>query len=247
MTSKPADPVTQFRLERDEEIARQGQDGELQNLSRCWFDASIKTRYSYHFEWMGRPIIQYPQDIMAMQEILWRTKPDLVIETGVAHGGSIVFYASILELIGNGVVLGIDVDIRPHNRAAVEAHPMMKRIRLLEGSSIAQEIVAEAQRQAAGKRVLVVLDSNHTHDHVRAELELYAPLVSVGSYCVVMDTVVEDLPLDAIEDRPWARGNNPKTAVLDYLKTHPEFEIDATMDHKLLLSVAPSGYLIRSR
>lgn len=247
MTSKPADPVTQFRLERDEEIARQGQDGELQNLSRCWFDASIKTRYSYHFEWMGRPIIQYPQDIMAMQEILWRTKPDLVIETGVAHGGSIVFYASILELIGNGVVLGIDVDIRPHNRAAVEAHPMMKRIRLLEGSSIAQEIVAEAQRHAAGKRVLVVLDSNHTHDHVRAELELYAPLVSVGSYCVVMDTVVEDLPLDAIEDRPWARGNNPKTAVLDYLKTHPEFEIDATMDHKLLLSVAPSGYLIRSR
>jgi cephalosporin hydroxylase len=245
MTSKQQDPVHQFRLECNTEIAQQGRDTELADLSRRWFDASAKTRYSYHFEWMGRPIIQYPQDVVAMQEILWRVKPDLVIETGVAHGGSLVLYASILELMGNGTVLGIDIDIRPHNRAAIEAHPMFKRIKLLQGSSIAPEIVAEAQAAAAGKRVLVVLDSNHTHDHVLAELEHYAPLVTPGSYCVVMDTVVEDMPVDAFDDRPWAPGNNPKTAVFEYLKSHPEFEIDTGMDHKLLLSVAPSGYLKR--
>ena len=183
--------------------------------------------------------------MVAMQEVLWRVQPDLIIETGVAHGGSLVFYASILELIGKGEVLGIDIDIRAHNRAAIEQHPMMKRIRLLQGSSVAPDIALQARQAASGKRVLVVLDSNHTHAHVRAELELYAPLVSVGSYCIVMDTVVEDLSPDAIFDRPWAKGDNPKTAVFDYLKGHPEFEIDKGIDDKLLLSVAPSGYLRR--
>ena len=190
----------------------------------------------------GLPIIQYPQDIIAMQEILWRVRPDLVIETGIAHGGSLVFYASILELIGNGYVLGIDIDIRPHNKAAIEAHPMARRIQLLEGSSVVPDIVEKVRQAARGKRTLVVLDSNHTHEHVRTELELYAPLVSVGSYCVVMDTVVEDMPSDAITDRPWFSGNSPKTAVFDYLKTHPEFAVDVEIDNKLLLSVAPSGY-----
>ena len=245
MTSKSQDPVAQFQIDCEQEIARQGADPELQDLSRRWFDASAKAKYSYHFSWMGRPIIQYPQDIVAMQEVLWRVQPDLVIETGVAHGGSLVLYASILELIGKGTVLGIDIDIRAHNRAAIEAHPMMKRIHLLQGSSIAPEIASQVRAAATGKRVLVVLDSNHTHDHVRAELELYAPLVSVGSYCVVMDTVVEDLPNDALMERPWAKGNNPKTAVFDYLKSHPEFQIDDGIDNKLLLSVAPGGYLQR--
>src|SRR6185503_17558059 len=120
MTSNPRDPMTQFRLERDTGIALQGQDADLQRLSRHWFDASIKSRYSYHFDWLGLPVIQYPQDIVAMQEILWRVRPDLVIETGIAHGGSLVLYASILELIGNGHVLGVDIDIRPHNRRAIE-------------------------------------------------------------------------------------------------------------------------------
>ena len=245
MTSKQPDPVGQFQADCDREIAAQGQNAELQDLSRRWFDASAKAKYSYHFTWMGRPIIQYPQDMVAMQEVLWRVQPDLIIETGVAHGGSLVFYASILELIGKGEVLGIDIDIRAHNRAAIEQHPMMKRIRLLQGSSIAPDIALQARQAASGKRVLVVLDSNHTHAHVRAELELYAPLVSVGSYCIVMDTVVEDLSPDAIFDRPWAKGDNPKTAVFDYLKGHPEFEIDKGIDDKLLLSVAPSGYLRR--
>lgn len=238
-------PIEQFQAECAQEIARQGRDDALRLLSRQWFDASARAKYSYHFEWMGRPIIQYPQDIVAMQELLWRVRPDIVIETGIAHGGSLVFYASMLELIGHGEVLGIDIEIRPHNRAAIESHPMMKRIRMIEGSSIAPEVVAAVRRAAEGKRALVVLDSNHTHDHVLAELELYAPLVSVGSYCVVMDTVVEDLPPDSFPDRPWGRGNNPKTAVQAYLKTHPEFGIDGVIDDKLLLSVAPSGYLRR--
>lgn len=245
MTAKPSDPIREFEAECAAEIAAQGASSEFRRLSRAWFDASTKAKYSYHFRWMGRPIIQYPQDILAMQEILWQVQPELVIETGVAHGGSLIFYASMLELIGRGEVLGIDINIRSHNRAAIEAHRMMKRIRLLEGSSIAPEIAAQVVAAAAGKRTLVVLDSNHTHEHVLAELELYAPLVTVGSYCVVMDTVVEDVPPGSYPDRPWDRGNNPKTAVFAYLKSHPEFEIDEGIDHKLLLSVAPSGYLRR--
>jgi cephalosporin hydroxylase len=194
---------------------------------------------------MGRPIIQYPQDMVAMQEIIWRVRPDLIIETGVAHGGSLIFYASMLELIGHGAVIGIDIDIRAHNRTAIEQHPMMKRIALIEGSSIAPDIVDKARNAANGKRVLVVLDSNHTHEHVLAELRAYAPLVSVGSYCVVMDTIVEDMPVDAYPDRPWGRGDNPKTAVLEFLKAHPEFQIDEAVEQKLLITMAPGGYLKR--
>nr|WP_245258777.1 cephalosporin hydroxylase family protein [Afipia broomeae] len=247
MTASPTSPADQFRLECEEEIARQGTDQALQAATREWFNASARTKYSYHFEWMGRPIIQYPQDMIAMQEILWRVQPDILIETGVAHGGSLIFYASMMELIGKGEVLGIDIDIRSHNRAAIEAHPMFKRIRLLQGSSISPDIVAAASSAAAGKRVLVVLDSNHTHEHVLAELDAYAPLVSVGSYCVVMDTVVEDMPPDWFSDRPWDKGDNPKTAVRDYIKDHSEFEIDHAIENKIMITVAPSGYLRRVR
>jgi cephalosporin hydroxylase len=245
MTSSPISPAEKFRRECEEEIARQGTDPTLQAVTRQWFHASARAKYSYHFEWMGRPIIQYPQDMIAMQEILWRVQPDLLIETGIAHGGSLIFYASMMELIGKGEVLGIDIDIRPHNRSAIESHSMFKRIKLLEGSSIAPDVVAKVKSVAAGKRVLVVLDSNHTHDHVLAELEAYAPLVSVGSYCVVMDTVVEDMPENSFPDRSWGRGNNPKTAAFDYLKNHSEFKIDNDVDSKILITVAPSGYLQR--
>ena len=245
MSQGSLSPIEQFRAECAHEIANQGRNGALQRLSRQWFDASARAKYSYHFEWMGRPIIQYPQDIVAMQEILWRVRPDIVVETGIAHGGSLVFYASMLELIGHGEVLGIDIEIRPHNRAAIESHPMMKRIRLIEGSSIAPQVAAAVRKAAEGKRALIVLDSNHTHAHVLAELELYAPLVAVGSYCVVMDTVVEHLPSDLFSNRPWGKGDNPMTAVQAYLKTHREFEIDRAMDNKLLLSVAPGGYMKR--
>ncbi|MCO7516149.1 cephalosporin hydroxylase family protein [Pseudomonas guariconensis] len=236
-----------FADECKEQIAAQGQDQELQGLARDFFNASARHKYSYHFSWMGRPIIQLPQDMIAMQELVWRIKPDLIIECGIAHGGSIIYYASLLQLLGHGEVLGIDVDIRPHNRKAIEEHPMAHRITMFEGSSIAPEMVAKVRRLAEGKKVIVVLDSNHTHDHVLEELRQYAPLVSVDSYCVVMDTVVEDMPADFFPDRPWGHGDNPKTAVWAYLKENDDFEIDRQMQDKLLVTVAPDGYLRRVR
>lgn len=223
---------------------------------------SIMPKYSYNFSWLGRPIIQYPQDVVAMQELIWQIKPDLIIETGIAHGGSLIFSASMLALldmcaaieagetldpkISRRKVLGIDIDIRPHNRTAIEAHSMASRIQMIQGSSIAPEISEQVRAVAANySRVLVCLDSNHTHEHVLAELEAYASLVSVGSYCCVFDTLIEDMPADMFPDRPWGRGDNPKTAVWEYLKTHPEFEIDKSIQHKLLITVAPDGYLKR--
>lgn len=251
-----------FKQECDREIEEIGQDADLISATRAWINRANEKKYSYHFEWLGRPIIQYPQDIIAMQELIWRVKPDLIIETGIAHGGSLIFSASILaqlelcEAIKNGVVLdpakpsrmvvGIDIDIREHNRAAIEAHPMASRIRMLQGSSTDPDIVSQVKAIAAKhQRVLVCLDSNHTHEHVLGELQAYAPLVSIGSYCVVFDTIIEDLPEDSFPDRPWARGNNPKTAVHAYLRSNPGFSIDKSMDSKLLISVAPEGYLKR--
>lgn len=216
----------------------------LQELTNQWFVESCKYKYSYNFSWMGRPIIQFPQDIMAMQEIIWQVKPDLIVETGIAHGGSLIFYASMLELIGEGQVLGIDVDIRQHNRVEIEQHPMFKRITMIEGSSIDEEIAKQVYDLAKGKsRILLVLDSNHTHDHVLKELELYSPLVTKDSYLVVFDTVVQDMPEDFFPDRPWGKGNNPKTAVWEFLKTNKRFKVDKDIEAKLLITVAPDGYL----
>lgn len=240
----------------DQEVAARveanGVDEALKAGARGFMLSSLNAQYSYNFSWMGRPIIQYPEDMIAMQEIIWSVQPDLIIETGIAHGGSLIFWASMLELNAacggaqDAEVLGVDIDIRTHNRKAIEAHPMAKRISMIQGSSIAPEIIEQVKVKAAGKkRVLVCLDSNHTHEHALAELEAYAPLTSVGSYCVVFDTVVEDMPAEMIVDRPWGPGNNPKTAVWEYLKTHTEFEIDKRIDHKLLISVAPDGYLKR--
>lgn len=242
-----------FEKEVQERIDAIGQNVELKSSALAFMKASVEPKYSYNFSWLGRPIIQYPQDMVAMQELLWEVKPDLIIETGIAHGGSLIFYASILELIATctgheGEVLGIDIDIRPHNRKAIEEHPMHKRINMIQGSSIAPEIVAQVIEKTKGKkRILVCLDSNHTHDHALAELEAYAQLTSIGSYCVVFDTLIEDMGEGAYPDRPWGVGNNPKTAVWEYLKTHSEFEINKSIDHKLLISVAPDGYLKRVR
>lgn len=243
------DEIEKFRRQVQQNIEGLAADKDVQALSRIWAREVTRHKYPYNFSWMGRPLIQLPQDMIAMQEIIWQVQPDLIIETGIAHGGSLIYYASLLELMGGaGQILGIDIDIRPHNRAEIEKHPMARRIDLLQGSSIAPDMVAEVHRRAAGKRILVVLDSNHTHEHVRAELEAYAPLVSVGSYCVVMDTLVEDMPPDLQPtNRPWGLGNNPKTAVWDYLEAHPEFEIDKGIQHKLLITVAPDGYLKRVR
>ncbi len=255
----------EFLKQVEQNIQALGADLELRDAAwRCAVDASVRHNYTYNFAWMDRPIIQFPQDVMAMQEIIWRTKPDLIIETGIAHGGSLVMSASMLAMleyadaVAQGLVLdpskprrkvlGIDIDIRAHNRAAIETHPMAGRIEMIQGSSIAADVVAEVRRRAQGYRnVLVCLDSNHTHEHVLAELEAYAPLVSVGSYCVVFDTAIEDTPADMFPDRPWGPGNNPKTAVWEYLKSNPHFSIDKTIDHKLLISVAPDGYLRKVR
>lgn len=241
------DVIKAFEAECQAGIAAQGQDEQLKDLAQDFYNQSAKHKYTYHFSWMGRPIIQLPQDMLAMQEIIWRIKPDLVIECGIAHGGSILYYASLLELQGHGEVLGIDLDIRPHNREAIESHPMFKRVSMIQGSSIDPAVVEQVRALAEGKRVIVVLDSNHTHEHVLAELRAYAPLVSQGSYCVVMDTVVEDMPADAFPDRPWGVGDNPKTAVWAYLKETSDFEIDQQMQDKLLITVARDGYLRRVR
>jgi cephalosporin hydroxylase len=220
-------------------------DAELRREAQKLFIHMCRYRYSYNFSWLGRPIIQFPEDIVAMQEVIWRIKPDLIIETGIAHGGSLVLWASLLQMLGgDGRVVGVDVDIRQHNRAEIERHPLFSRITMIEGSSIDPDIVDRVRALAAGRRtVMVVLDSNHTHDHVLEELQRYSPLVMRGSYLVVMDTVVEAMPADFYPDRPWGKGNNPATAVAQFLKTSDRFEVDEEIDARLLMSVAPGGYL----
>jgi len=245
-------------------LAANGANRALIESAGRFMEETTLPKYSYNFEWLGRPIIQYPQDVVAMEEIIWKVWPDLIIETGIAHGGSLIFSASMLALLdvcdaieqkmsidpsrSARKVLAVDIDIRPHNRAAIEAHPMASRIQMIQGSSIAREVTQKVYALAKNhKRILVCLDSNHTHEHVLAELNAYAPLTSVGSYCVVFDTVVDDLPKDLFPNRPWGPGDNPKTAVREFLKSHPEFEIDKAIDHKLLISVAPDGYLKRCK
>ncbi len=222
-------------------------DAELKRETMDWIVRTSQHRYTYNFRWLGLPVIQFPQDLMALQEIVWATRPTLVIETGVARGGSLVFYASLLAMLGGERrVLGIDIDIRPHNRAAIEAHPLASKITLLQGSSVDPSIVSRARDAARGQpSVLVVLDSNHTHEHVLSELECYAPLVTPGNYLVVLDTIVEDMPEGFFKDRPWGRGNNPKTAVHQFLQSRSDFEIDRDLEAKLLLTVGPDGYLKR--
>ena len=237
--------IASFEAERLQNIAQLRNSEGLKSLSQQWIADVSRYKYSYNFSWLGRPIIQFPQDIMAMQELIWQIKPELIIETGIAHGGSIIFYASMLELLGgNGLVVGIDIDIRAHNRREIEAHPMFKRIHLIEGSSIASEVVEEVYGLAAGKApILVALDSNHTHDHVLQELKLYSPLVTRGSYLVVFDTIIEDFPAGYFHDRPWDKGNNPKTAVSEFLAANKRFQLDEDLESKLLITVAPGGYL----
>jgi cephalosporin hydroxylase len=234
-----------FEDTKREWLKRLSENQSVKVRSIEWMVDVSRYMYSYNFTWLGRPIIQFPQDLMALQEIVWDVKPDLIVETGIAHGGSLIFYASLLELIGeDGQVLGIDVDIRPHNRIEIEKHPMFKRITMIQGSSVDEHIVQQAYDMARGKkRPLVVLDSNHTHAHVLHELHLYSTLVRRGSYLVVMDTVIEDMPEDFFPDRPWGRGNNPKTAVREFLRANDRFVINRALQDKLLITVAPDGYL----
>lgn len=268
------DKIEEFKAEVLGNIDSMAKDSEFVGLSKDWTRESARRKYTYNFSWLGRPIIQYPQDIYAFQELIWKVKPDLVIETGIAHGGSLIMSASMLAMIDHceaieagktldpaksrRKVLGIDIDIREHNRKAIMEHPMSRMIEMVQGSSIADEVVAKA-RSEAGKfgKVLVSLDSNHTHDHVLAELEAYAPLTSKGSYCVVWDTLVEEMPVGFYDDRPWDKGDNPKTAVFEYLRrlksegrtamdgSPLNLEIDKVIDNKLQITAAPDGFLFR--
>jgi cephalosporin hydroxylase len=250
----------EFLEERVSRIEDYAEDGDFIKNSSSWLEESMRKKYVYNFDWLDRPIIQYPQDMVAMQEIIWKTRPDVVIETGIAHGGSLILSASILALLDvtdakisgelldptkpKRHVVGVDIDIREHNRIAIEAHPLSDRIHMIEGSSIDPKIVDEVKQFIKPEsRVMVCLDSMHTHEHVLSELKAYAPLVTEGCYCIVFDTFVEDMPNDLFPDRPWSPGDNPKTAVHKFLENDEQYSIDKSIQDKLLITVAPDGFL----
>jgi len=262
MADATSDPIAQFQRERRELIDGYPDDTEWHAQSLQWVTRAFNQKYMYNFDWLGRPLIQFPADIVAYQEVVWSVKPDLIIETGIAHGGSLALSASLLAMldyadaVAEGTtldpanpkrkVLGVDIDIRDHNRELIDAHPMRSRIDMLQGSSVTDEMAAKVRGHASGyQTVLVALDSNHTHEHVAKELGYYAPLVTPGSYCVVFDTIVEDMDDSVFPDRPWSQGDNPKTAVWEFLRENPDFEIDETLSKKLLISAVPDGWLRR--
>jgi cephalosporin hydroxylase len=240
------DPREIFATERKENIRKMQKDLSLKELALKFLVKSFRYNYSYNFDWLGRPFIQVPQDIVALQEIIWKTKPDLIIETGIAHGEGLIFYASMLELLGEGEVIGIDVEIRPHNRKEIEKHPLSKRIIMFEGSSTDDKIVREVEKIVKRhKKVMVCLDSLHTHEHVLNELNIYSKFVTKGNYLVVFDTIIEFFPKGFFKDRPWDKGNNPYTAVKEFLKHNKNFVVDKEIENKLLITCAPGGYLLR--
>ncbi len=240
------DDNPQFIDERNHRIAAQGCNKELTASADIFLQHSLSAQYSYNFEWMGLPIIQYPQDMVAMQEIIWRTRPEVIIETGVARGGSMVFYASLLRMLGRaGKVIGIDNDLRDHNRKRLMAHPMADDLELLDGSSLDPNIISRVSQQVNGFRTMVILDSKHTHAHVLGELKAYSPLVTQGCYCVVFDTIIEQMPAGYYVDRPWDKGDSPWTAVDAFLKEHTEWSIDKDLENKLLISAARHGYMVK--
>jgi len=236
-----------FERRKKSKITKMSKDQALKKLTKKWINNIVKYQYTHNFSWLGRPILQFPQDMVALQEIIWNVKPDLIIETGIAHGGSLIFSASLLELIGRGKVLGIDIDIRKHNKKEIQRHLLHKRITMIEGSSIDKKIIDKVYNFAKkSKKILLVLDSNHTHKHVLSEMKSYSPLVKKGSYMIVFDTVIEDLTKELFKGtakRPWEKGNNPKTAVHKFLKSNKRFKIDKSIEKKLLITVAPDGYL----
>ncbi|GKU76795.1 cephalosporin hydroxylase family protein [Paenibacillus sp. L3-i20] len=236
-----------FELEKIQNIQALGNNETLKKTAHDFILQQVEHKYTYNFTWLGIPIIQFPQDMIALQEVIWKVKPDVIIETGIARGGSAIFYASLQKLIGNdGIVIGVDVDIRPHNRVEIENHPLSKNIYLIEGDSVSQEVYKQVVNIVSNRKsVLIILDSNHTHEHVYKELEVYSPLVSENSYLIVLDTVVDDMPDHFFEDRPWKSGNSPKSAVRQFLKHNQQFVVDKSIEDKLLITVAPEGYLKR--
>jgi cephalosporin hydroxylase len=256
LTEKPTNPervlsVVDDRAAFEEKKRRQAsalaQDQHLFADAIDMLHAVDKYDYSYLWSWMGVPIIQLPADIITTQEVIWATKPDVIIETGVARGGSVLFMASILELIGKGKVIGVDIDIRAHNRDSIERHPMAKRVMLVEGPSNDPATLAKVRAGIpAGATAMVVLDSDHSRDHVLGELRTYGPLVTQGCYLVVADTVLGHLDFDQTprnRAKVCFRGNEPLSALKAYLKETDRFEIDPVVNGKLILSSSPGGYL----
>jgi len=238
--------IEKFKLEKIKNIKKLSQSKEIKHLVFQFIKKTDEYKYDYHFSWLGRPIIQYPQDIIAIQEIIWDVKPDLIIETGIAHGGGLIFYASMLELLGKGEVLGIDVDIRKYNKREIERHKMFKRIKMIEGSSTNENIINQVSKIVKKhKQIMVCLDSLHTHEHVLKELNLYSQFITQGSYLVVFDTIIEYMPKGFFKNRPWDKGNNPATAVKEFLKKNKSFIIDRAIENKLLITAAPGGFLKR--
>ena len=266
--------LTKFKKEVESNIKKLSQNKNLIESTKIWFQRSLLNKYSYNFSSYSVPIIQYPQDMIAIQELIWEIKPDLIIETGIAHGGSIIQSASILAMIEyqeavlsnsflnpakpHRKVLGIDIDIRKHNKKIIDAHFLSERIDMIEGSSVSEKVIKSVYKYAkAYSKILVLLDSNHTHEHVLAELKAYTPLVTKNSYCIVYDTNIDDLPKKQFPDRSWGPGNNPKTAVHQFLKllkkdvlvgvdgNKLKFKINKKIDVKLQITVAPDGYLKR--
>lgn len=237
--------IDDFKSRRLELIGNLERSADLSERAVSLLGDACKAGYTYVFDWMGLPIIQVPQDIIATQELIWRVKPGAIVETGIARGGSLAFSASMLQLLGgDGIVVGIDIDIRPHNRAAIESHPLAKRIKLVEGSSTERSTLERTVALLEGRKpVMVFLDSNHTEEHVLAELRLYAPLVGAGSYIVVFDTAIDQMPAGYYENRPWGPGNNPRSAVHKFIRESGRFEIDRASGAKLLLTCNPDGYL----
>jgi cephalosporin hydroxylase len=225
-------------------ITKMAEDPQVKSAWKGAIESLSPHRYPYNWSWLGIPAIQIPQDMIAMQEIIWRTKPEVIVETGIAYGGSLIFSASILALLGGkGEAVGIDIDIRSHNRAAIEAHPLSSRITMFEGSSTDEQLAKRVRDHVGGRTAMVILDSNHTAAHVARELELYAPLVRNGFYLLVFDTLIEYIEQTSLGTRPWGPGNSPMTAVDAFLEREKRFVVDDEYDQKLLFSVAPRGYL----
>jgi len=240
------DPIKRFFRERNDDIKKMIEDNELRKKSLEWMISADKYKYSYNFTWLGRPIIKYPNDIVVYQELIWNLKPDVIIETGIAHGGSLVLSASLMSIIGKGRVVGIDIDIREHNRLEIEKHPMSSLITMIEGDSTSEEVISQVESIAEiGGNAIVVLDSNHTHEHVLKELTSYCRFVGKGSYIILPDTFIEFFPNGYFSDRPWDVGNNPYTAMQAFLKDNPVFEIDEYFSSKAIISESLSGYLKR--
>jgi len=246
--SPPRDAIEAFFEERRQAIEAMAQDEELRRMSLDWMLHADRYKYTYNYTWMGRPIIKFPNDILVQQELIWSVRPEVIVETGIAHGGSSVFYASMLELLGRGQVIAVDVDIRAHNRRAIEEHPMARRITMIEGDSTDEAVVTRVRDLVAGRDpVMVFLDSNHAHEHVYRELDRYADLVTVGSYCVLPDTFIEFFPPGYYRDRPWDVGNNPLTALRQFLSERSDFEIVRSLSDKAMITEGFDGYLRRLR